>query len=99
MQPEPSWRKPAGILLILLLIAFWAAIIVSLSPWVGRWPILVQAIFYLIAGIVWIMPLKPLLRWMELGRWRGSSAMSIASLLNEAAPMALPQSASPVPWP
>jgi hypothetical protein len=32
------------------------------------WP--VQAIFYLIAGIVWILPLKPLLRWMETGRWR-----------------------------
>ncbi len=33
-------------------------------------PALAQAPFYLIAGIVWILPLKPLLRWMELGRWR-----------------------------
>ena len=33
--------------------------------------VLVQAVFYLVAGIIWIMPLKPLLRWMELGRWRG----------------------------
>ncbi|MGP0730965.1 DUF2842 domain-containing protein, partial [Escherichia coli] len=23
-----------------------------------------------VAGIVWILPLKPLLLWMETGRWR-----------------------------
>ena len=69
-NPQPSWRKPVGMLLILLLFAAWTAIIVSLSPWVGAWPVLVQGIFYLVAGIVWILPLKPLLRWMELGTWR-----------------------------
>ncbi|HVJ72092.1 MAG TPA: DUF2842 domain-containing protein [Sphingomicrobium sp.] len=67
---QPSWRKPAGIFAILTLISIWAMLIVSLSDAVGQWPILVQAIFYLIAGIVWILPLKPLLRWMETGRFR-----------------------------
>lgn len=67
---EPSWRKPTGIFAILALIAVWAALIVSLSHEVGRWPVLLQAIFYLIAGIAWILPLKPLLRWMETGRFR-----------------------------
>ena len=67
---EPSWRKPAGIFAILALIAIWAALVVSLSPAVSRWPVLIQAIFYLVAGIVWIAPLKPLLRWMETGRFR-----------------------------
>jgi predicted membrane channel-forming protein YqfA (hemolysin III family) len=67
---EPSWRKPAGIFLILALIAAWAAIVASLSAIVGQWPILVQAIFYVIAGIIWIFPLKPLLRWMETGHFR-----------------------------
>ena len=67
---EPSWRKPVGIFAILALIALWAAIIASLSGEVGRWPVLLQAIFYLIAGIAWILPLKPLLRWMETGSFR-----------------------------
>jgi len=67
---EPSWRKPAGIFGILALIAIWAVLIVSLSSEVGRWPVPVQAIFYLVAGIVWILPLKPLLRWMETGSFR-----------------------------
>ena len=67
---EPTWRKPAGIFAILALIAAWAAIVVSLAGTVGRWPILAQAAFYLIAGIAWILPLKPLLRWMETGHFR-----------------------------
>lgn len=66
---EPSWRKPAGIFAILALIAIWAAIIVSLAGTVGRWPVLVQAGFYLTAGILWVFPVKPLLRWMETGRF------------------------------
>lgn len=67
---EPSWRKGAGITAILLLILFWAVLVASLSNLVGDWPILVQALFYLVMGIVWIVPLKPLVRWAESGRWR-----------------------------
>ncbi|QIK97157.1 DUF2842 domain-containing protein [Sphingomonas sp. HDW15A] len=67
---EPSGRKLAGIAGILALIAIWALLVASLSNEVGEWPVLVQAVFYLVAGIVWILPLKPLLRWMETGRFR-----------------------------
>lgn len=67
---NPSWRKPFGMALILLLITIWAAIILALSPLIEQLPALAQAPIYLVAGIIWILPLKPLLRWMELGRWR-----------------------------
>ncbi|MBB6122679.1 DUF2842 domain-containing protein [Sphingobium subterraneum] len=67
---EPSWRKPAGMFIILGLIAFWAFLIGSLSEHLARLPGLVQAAVYIFTGIVWIAPLKPLLRWMETGRWR-----------------------------
>ena len=69
---EPSWRKPAGIFAILAIIAVWAVTIGSLSGVVGGWPILAQALFYLVAGIAWILPLKPLLRWMETGKFKDS---------------------------
>lgn len=69
----PSWRKPAGILAIIALIAVWAYVVASASPLIRTWPILVQALIYLIAGIVWILPLKPLLIWMETGKFRASS--------------------------
>ena len=67
---EPTWRKPAGIGLILLLITVWAVLVASLAELLEGlpWPIL--AAYYLIAGIAWILPLKPLLRWMETGRFR-----------------------------
>lgn len=67
---EPSWRRPAAIALILLLILVWAVLVASLAGTVGGWPVLVQALFYLIMGIVWIAPLRPLLRWSQTGRWR-----------------------------
>ena len=66
---QPSWRKPAGIFAILALIAVWAALVVSFSGRIGGWPVLAQGLFYLVAGIAWILPLKPLLRWMETGRF------------------------------
>lgn len=67
---SPSSRTLSGIALILLLIVFWAALVATLAPIVGRWPILVQAGFYLFVGIVWIIPLKPLVRWIQTGRFR-----------------------------
>lgn len=66
----PSWRKPVGALGILALTIVWCVLIASLSEIVGRWPAIGQLAFYLIAGVVWITPLGPVLRWMETGRWR-----------------------------
>ena len=68
--PQPTWRKPAGMLAILLLILVWVVLVASFSTQIGALPVWAQALIYLVLGIVWILPLKPLLRWMELGRWR-----------------------------
>lgn len=66
----PSWRKPFGVLLIVTIIVVWCVIIASASASIGTLPVLAQAPIYLAAGIVWILPLKPLLQWMETGKWR-----------------------------
>ncbi len=66
----PSWRKPVGALAIVALIIIWCVIIASFSQAIGTWPVVLQLIFYVFTGIVWIMPLKPLLQWMETGNWR-----------------------------
>ncbi len=70
-EPRPSWRKPAGILLILALIAVWGFLVATVAEALPPLPWPVEALFFIAAGIVWILPLKPLLRWMETGRWRG----------------------------
>jgi hypothetical protein len=69
-QHRPSWRKPAGMLLILAIIIVWAGIVASFSGTIGQWPALVQLPVYVVAGLIWNAPMKPLLRWMETGRWR-----------------------------
>jgi hypothetical protein len=66
----PSWRKPVGMLGILLLILIWCVAITSLSGVVGSCHWLAQLVFYLFTGLIWITPMKPMLRWMEVGRWR-----------------------------
>ena len=67
---KPTWRKPAGMGIILLLIFFWVGLVGSQAQLIGSfaWPL--QALVYCFAGIIWIAPLKPLLFWMEHGRWR-----------------------------
>ena len=67
---EPSWRKPVGVFGILAIITLWVVLVASLSGSVGTWPVLVQALFYLVAGLAWILPLKPLLQWIETGRFK-----------------------------
>ena len=70
---QPPSRKLVGIAAIGLLIILWAAFVATLAPFVGRWPVLAQAPYYLVMGLVWIVPLKPLLRWIETGTFRAGS--------------------------
>jgi Protein of unknown function (DUF2842) len=67
---QPSWRKPVGMFLILLLILVLSLIVMIATPHVLTLHWSLQAIFFATAGTIWIVPLRPLLRWMELGRFR-----------------------------
>ena len=67
---HPSWRKPVGMFMILGLIALWACLIGSFSEQISVLPGWAQIPIYVVTGIIWIAPLKPLLQWMETGRWR-----------------------------
>ena len=67
---NPSWRKPAGALAIIAWILAWIILVATFSRQIGALPVLAQLPIYIVAGIVWIAPLKPLLVWMETGRWR-----------------------------
>ena len=67
---EPSWRTPFGVFAIIAWIVLWVVAVASLSGSVGGWPVLAQALFYLVAGLAWILPLKPVLQWIETGRFK-----------------------------
>ena len=72
----PRWRPTAAAFLIIAIIIAWATIIASLSNSITSWPWPVQALFYTAAGIIWVLPLKPILRWSETGRWRDDRPQS-----------------------
>lgn len=67
---KPSWRKPVGILAMLVALALYGMLAVTLLAPVGRWPVLAQTLVYLVAGTIWILPLGRFLQWMETGRFR-----------------------------
>ncbi len=70
MREEPTWRIPVGVLgLVVALGLYGLAIANLLAPWIAGWPALAQAPVYLVLGIVWILPLRRFLIWMETGRW------------------------------
>lgn len=70
MRLEPTWRQPAGIALILAWILVWSVAVVSAATLIADLPWPIHLLYYLVAGIAWILLLKPLLRWMETGKWR-----------------------------
>jgi len=69
-QLKPKWRNGVGMALILLLIAGWSVLVASLAPFAARLPFVVEMLFYVAAGLAWIIPVKPLLSWTATGQWR-----------------------------
>ncbi len=67
---EPSWRKPVGVLAMLAYIALYAASAVWIVSLMGDLPTVLKVPLYLILGIAWLIPLRPLLQWMNTGAWR-----------------------------
>jgi Protein of unknown function (DUF2842) len=65
-----STRKlVATVGLVLGLCAYaWLASALILS--LGALHVLVELLAYALAGVAWILPCKPLLFWVETGRWR-----------------------------
>lgn len=67
----PSWRKPVGMLLIVLILLIWCVAAVTLVDALML-PVWAQGLLYFAAGFVWLwtFPMRRMLRWMELGSWR-----------------------------
>lgn len=70
MDYRPNIRAPIGIILILLLIFFYCLFVVWLFEPISSLPPLLQFPIWLILGIGWIFPARPLTVWIETGRWR-----------------------------
>ena len=70
MRTEPTWRIPVGILGLLLALLIYGIVIARYVPGiVAGWPGFFQALTYLVLGLIWLLPLRNFLIWMETGRW------------------------------
>ena len=70
MREEPTWRIPVGVIgLFVALIVYGVLIAVLLADIIGVWPWWVQTVVYIILGLVWLLPLRRFLIWMETGSW------------------------------
>jgi hypothetical protein len=70
MRREPSWRIPVGVLLLMAsLLAYASAIARWFAPLIAGWPVMGQLPVYVVLGVIWLLPLRRYLIWMETGRW------------------------------
>ena len=67
---DPAARSVIGIFAVLALIAAWAVIVASFSAQIGQLWFPLQLLIYVAAGIAWIFPAMPIMRWTVTGRWR-----------------------------
>jgi FtsH-binding integral membrane protein len=67
---DPAKRSVIGMFLVLGLIAVWAVIVASFSGAIGALPFALQMLVYVLAGLAWIFPAKPIMRWIVTGKWQ-----------------------------
>ena len=61
-------RKLIGAVALLILVAVWSLLAMAFAQFAFASPNSVAAwIFYVVAGMGWILPAMPLVRWMEGG--------------------------------
>ena len=58
-------RKLIAMLLLLFWLFFWIVGASILGSRMTEWNQVLQLAFYVVAGIGWIFPLRPLFRWMN----------------------------------
>lgn len=69
MQPDrPSSRSLTGMILMIVGLTLYAFAAAAIGDLMVTWPLFVQMLFYLIAGLAWIWPAKKLLEWMGRNR-------------------------------
>lgn len=70
MRTQPTWRIPIGLLGLLAILTVYGLLIARyVAPLMDGWNALFQTPVYILLGVVWLLPLRRFLIWMETGRW------------------------------
>ena len=60
-------KKIVASLILLTFMICWIIIAGTVGSHSGSWPKWVQVLFFVVAGIGWIAPFKPIFAWMNRG--------------------------------
>lgn len=75
MRETPTWRIPFGIVSLFIALIIYGVVIARYAPEIiGRWSGGAQTVVYVVLGLIWLLPLKRFLIWMETGRWSPPAA-------------------------
>ncbi|MEM9881276.1 MAG: DUF2842 domain-containing protein, partial [Pseudomonadota bacterium] len=64
MQDKPNIRNLIGMFAMLLGLAIYGLIIAEIWTRLENVPFLVEMVFYIFAGLIWLWPARALVRWM-----------------------------------
>ncbi len=68
---HPSFRKLVGAAAMLAFVVVYALVAMALadSRPVNAAPGIVRSLVYIVLGLAWVLPMMPLILWMERGRF------------------------------
>lgn len=70
IREQPTWRIPIGVIALVVGLALYGVAIANfIAPLIASWPALAQMPVYLALGLLWLLPSRRFLLWMETGRW------------------------------
>jgi hypothetical protein len=71
MREQPTWRIPVGVLVLLGGLFVYGGLIARyIAPLIERWHALLQLPVYVVLGVLWLLPMRRFLVWMETGQFR-----------------------------
>lgn len=71
MRREPTWRIPVGILALLAALFVYGGLVARfVAPFMTGWNALAQMPVYVVLGVIWLLPMRRFLIWMQTGRWK-----------------------------
>ena len=63
---NPRAKKFIGTIVMVVFVLFYIMLVAGLAPrFLSSQNKIVEMVFYVIAGLAWIVPLLPLVKWME----------------------------------
>jgi Protein of unknown function (DUF2842). len=60
-------RKLAFAFIMVFYLMIYSLVVAAIYSNMERWPLWAELIFFIAAGIAWVFPLKPVLRWVSRG--------------------------------